>query len=228
MNKIRVMLCDDQKDILDYFDDIISSQPDMEVIGKAKNKEEAVSLAKEKLPDIVLMDIQLCKECEGIDAIKEITALEKNIKCIVLTVHKTDEIIVDAFLAGAVEYIIKTEEKNVFLKSLREVYSNDSYMSALIKTRLGSEITRMRTQEKSMLFIINELSSLTATELSILKSVYKGNTYEDVALENFIELCTVKFHMSNIFKKLGVKNRKQLILKLKETNVLELGFFKNM
>lgn len=224
MEKIRVAICDDQADILDYFCDIINSQPDIEVVGTARNGREALEIAGTAKPDIVLMDIQMESESDGINAIEKISAKYPDVKSVVLTVHENDEMIISAYLAGAVDYIIKTTDEESFCQSIRNVYASGNYIGELITRKVRSEFSNMRTKQMSLLFVVNELSKLTATEIDIMKAVCNGIKQKEVARRNSIEISTVKFHVNNILKKLNFKNTRELAAALKRVGLLESDF----
>ena len=128
MSKIRVAICDDMPQILRHFKKIIQAAGDMEVVAEAETGKEMVALADKLQPDIILMDIQMESEDAGILATNKILSEHPDIKVIILTVHKEDDLIFRAYGAGAIDYIIKTEESNEIVKSIRTVYNNDVFI----------------------------------------------------------------------------------------------------
>lgn len=220
MEKIKVVICDDQPDILEYFCDIVNSE-DITVVGVAQNGADALKVIEKTQPHICLMDIQMESECDGINAIEQITMDFPDVKCIVLTIHNSDDLIVNAYLAGAVDYIIKTTDKENIQQNIRNVFHNSNFIGSLINEKLHNELYNMRATQKSLLFIINELSKLTPSELSIMKDICKGHKQRSIAKEKNIEISTIKFHVNNILKKLHFKSMRELTSFLESSDLLD-------
>ena len=108
---IRCMVVDDLQSIREHFKDLLDLSEDIEAVALAANGREAVELAFEHKPDIILMDVQLEYDVAGIDAAAEIMTKLPDTKIIILTVHNNDRFILDAYLAGAVDYIIKNDDR---------------------------------------------------------------------------------------------------------------------
>lgn len=222
--KIRVVVCDDQPDIVDYISNILNAQSDLEVVGTANSGQEAVDTVNRLCPDVdvVLMDIQMETEYDGIKAIEEISANHPEIKCVMLTVHKSNELIIKAYLSGAIDYIVKTSSEEDICKSIRNSFTNDNYIGNLINENLRSEFRQMQSAQRSLLFVINELSKLTPSELSVMRGICMGMKQKEIANEKHIELSTVKFHTHNILKKLNFRNTKELCATLRHMGVYNI------
>lgn len=219
MNKIRVLVCDDQPDIVSFFCDILNSQSDITVVATANNGAQALELTEQVHPDVVLMDIQMETEFAGIQAIEKISEKHPDIKCVMLTVHESNDLIISAYLAGAVDYIIKTTNEDDICQSIRNSYSSNNYMGKLINDNLKSEFHKIRSTKDSLLFVINKISKLTPSELDILHGICLGQKQREIAEDKHVEISTIKFHVHNILKKLDFKNTKDMY---KTLNALEI------
>ncbi len=201
---IRVAVCDDLPYIRDYFSEIIASQEDMELVGTAEDGKSIVKLASEKKPDVVLMDIQMESELAGVEATKKIKEILPDTRVVAITVHEEEEYIIQAYLAGATDYILKTEyTKEEICQSIRNVYANNVSMRPRVAKAVLTEFTNMHVRNVSLLYFVNVLTSLTATEMEILKDLYFGKARADIAKDRYIEPDTVKFHVHNILRKLN-------------------------
>ena len=221
MNDIKVVLCDDQQNIIEYFSELLENRPEITVVGIAKSGEEAIEIIEKTNPDVVLMDIQMETEYAGIEAIEEITHRFPCVKSIVISVHESDELIIDAYLAGAVDYVVKTANVESVCEKILAAYNNDSYMGSIITQKMRVELKNMREKQRSFLFVLNELTQLTPRELEILYELYNGLTQSKVAAMNHLELSTVKFHVNNILKKLQFRTIKELNRTIKEFGIFE-------
>ena len=137
MNKIRVVICDDQEHILEYLCSAINSQEDMEVVGSAKSGEEILEVIKSVDTDVALVDIQMESERAGIEAIEKISTDFPNVKSVVITVHESDDLILDAYMARAIDYIIKMSDTDVICDCVRRVYNNETYIGAIFVQKPG-------------------------------------------------------------------------------------------
>ena len=124
MKQIRVMMADDSPEIRSYFSNILSHEADMELAGTASSGAEAVQMARELRPDIILMDIQMETRIAGISASKQILKELPGTKIIILTILEDDDLLFQAYCAGVIDYIIKTDSINQILTSVRNAYQN--------------------------------------------------------------------------------------------------------
>ena len=224
---IRIVVCDDLKQIRDYFVRLIEAQEDMEVVGTSCDEKSVLEVISKTVPDIILMDIQMDTEKAGIEAIKQIHQKYPDIKIIIITIHAEDDYIFEAYAAGAVDYILKTESKEEICKSIRRVYDEEEFIRPYIAKRLVSGYMEAHQMKQSFMYLLSIMTSLTNTELEILKAAYSGKSRKEIAQERFVELNTVKYHITNILRKLHYKSLKQLINDIKELRIFE-NFFKDI
>ena len=219
--KIRVMVCEDIKAIREYVVSSIRKDSEIEVVGEASSGAEAVLMSESVKPDVILMDIQMEYETAGIDAIHAIYEKHPDIKIIVLTVHNDDELIMDAYYAGAMDYIIKTSAESDICGSIKRVYREENFIGPLIAKNLRTEVRKMRKSEESLLFFIHE-SRLTATEKELLKLFYLGYSKKKISEMRSIEVSTIKVHVKHILKKLNYSSTSELISFLKKIKIYEM------
>ena len=216
MDKIRLMIVDDMTDIREYFNMILSKEPDITLIGQASSGIEAVQKARELKPDVILMDIQMETRTAGIDATIAIRASNPDIKIIILTIHEEDEYLFQAYCAGVMDYIVKTDSISQIINSIRTVYSNQLMLRPGIADKIIYEFSRLKSQQRSMLYILNIISKLTNSEFEILKCFYEGNTYKTISETRFVSPATVKSQVNSILKKFEMKSMKEVVRLLEQ------------
>jgi len=220
--KIKLLIVDDMIDIREYFQTVLSNEPDIEVVGVASSGIEAFEKVKETNPDVILMDIQMESRTAGIDATSAIKKYNPNIKIIILTIHNDDEYLFQAYCAGVMDYIVKTDSISQILNSIRTAYSNELILRPGIADKIMNEFIRLKTQQHSMLYTLNIVSMLTNSEFEILKHVYNGHTYKAIAEARFVTQSTIKSQVTSILKKFEMKNMKEVVKSLKETSFYEI------
>ena len=221
MEKIRCMVVDDLESIREHFCTLISECGDMVLAAEADSAKDAVTTAKKANPDIILMDIQLEDETAGIRATEKIKEDMPNVKVIILTVHNNDKFMMDAYLAGASDYILKYDNDKNILDTVRMVYKNDFFLGPLLAKKLKESLTLARNREESLLFFINNYSRLTDAEKRITKHLYSGKKRREIAEAEFISIETVKTHISHILKKLGFHSAASLTAFLKKIKIFD-------
>lgn len=219
---IKVMICDDIADIRDYYREIIRTQEDMEVIAEAETMEDAVEKALVHRPDIILMDMQMDEEKSGIVATERIMQLLPETKVIVLTIHNDDDLVVDAYMAGAVDYMVKGTNVEAVCEVIRKTYAAEDFLGVRIGEALRACIKKARRQEKSMLYLINNMIRLTTTEKIILEQLYQKKKRKKIAEENFMSEETVKIHIRHILRKLEFDSTAEMIRELEKMGVMEI------
>jgi DNA-binding NarL/FixJ family response regulator len=222
MEKIRILIAEDETEIRNYFKGIIGKTPDMEVIGTASNGEEAQKTALECHPDIVLMDIQMKTRIDGIRAAESITKADPGIKVIIITIHNQDDLLFMAYAAGAMDYIIKTNPVEDILSSIRAVASNTFMLRPEIANRIMAESRRIHEEQNKMKEILKVMMKITNTELEIIRLVNEGATYQDIAERRFVEETTIRSEIHGILGKFGQRKMKDLIVLLKEIRFFEI------
>ncbi|MDF2908553.1 MAG: two component transcriptional regulator, LuxR family [Herbinix sp.] len=222
MGKIKILIVDDMTDIREYFNMILSREPDIVVAGLASSGVEAVQKARELKPDVILMDIQMETRTAGIDATHSIRAIDPNIKVIILTIHQEDEYLFQAYCAGVMDYIVKTDSISQIMNSIRTVYSNQLMLRPGIADKIIDEFSRLKTQQISLIYTLGIVSKLTNSEFEILKCFYEGSTSKIISETRYVSPATVKSQVNSILKKFEMKSMKEVVKLLKQLNFEEI------
>ncbi|WP_234410533.1 response regulator [Caldalkalibacillus mannanilyticus] len=212
MEKIRVMIVEDDPIWLGSLTDFINKEEDLIVVGTASTKEEALTIYKEAKPEVVLLDINLTENnLDGIDIALDLTHLNPSTKLIMLTSLTEQEVIVDAFSVGALNYINKIHFEEI-PEAIRSAYRNQSSIHPSAASALRNEFHRLKKEEQQNI--------LTPAEKDILRLVHKGNTQSQIAKQLFITQRTIKNHVNRILKKLGVSSSKDAAEKASKRDLL--------
>ncbi|MCX7745530.1 MAG: response regulator transcription factor [Clostridia bacterium] len=204
MSKIRVLIADDHSMVRQGLKQILELESDMAVVAQASNGEEAVKLARENGPDIILMDINM-PGMNGLQAIKVLKEEVNPYKVIVLTIHQDREYLFKTLQMGADGYVLKDAESEVLIEAIRSVYRGQSYIQPNMTRELVREFNRVTLNEREK----TDEGSLTSREIEVLCLIAEGMINKEIAKKLYISEKTVKNHVSNIFKKLNVSDRTQ-------------------
>jgi DNA-binding NarL/FixJ family response regulator len=217
---VRVLIADDQQLIRDGFRMILTTATDIEILGEASNGLEAVSLARELRPDVVLMDIRM-PELDGIEATRRILAQRHDPKTsvLILTTFDLDEYVYDALCAGASGFLLKDVPASQLIAAIRTVGDGDALLSPSITRRLIEEFSASRAPVARA----PELDQLTPRELEVFRLLATGKSNGEIAAELIIGETTVKTHVTRILMKLGVRDRVQAVVLAYETRLVTAG-----
>lgn len=207
--KIKILIVDDSKLTRVGLGTTFKAMDDMEVLGEAENGKLGVEMAATKKPDVILMDIGM-PILDGIQATKQINALNLGIKVIMLTSHDTKQDVFDAFSAGANSYCMKDIEPEMLATVIRSTYNGASWLDPRIAQIVLCNFNK--PAESSDKEEDDELS-LTEREIDVLHLIAKGYSNNEISKELCISMNTVKTHIRNIFHKLEVEDRTQAAMK---------------
>jgi NarL family two-component system response regulator LiaR len=206
--KTRILIADDHAMLREGMRNLLSQEKDFDVVGEAANGEEAVRLAKELKPDIVIMDVVMPK-LDGLEATKQVRQESPATALLILTAYSDIRYIIGLLEAGAAGYLLKNAPGRDVVKAIRAVRSGESV--------LDPEVTRKLVQRLASLSRGSDErepgGQLTAREMEILKWAARGMSNKEMSEKLFISLRTVKAHMTNIFNKLGCSSRTDAIIK---------------
>ncbi|MBN2441238.1 MAG: response regulator transcription factor [Spirochaetales bacterium] len=205
MEKISILLAEDHIVVREGIKDLIQRENDMEVVGEASTGGEAVRMAQNLNPDIVLMDIAM-PEMNGIEATKKIKSSHPHISILILTAYDNEEFIFAVIEAKAAGYMLKNVRGQELLNAIRAVYAGDSVLHPSITKKVLQTIgtsTPHTTVNKRV---------LTARELQVVKLGAQGLPNKEIADKLNLSVRTIQTHWRNIFVKIGVSSRLEVIM----------------
>ncbi|MFN3651858.1 MAG: response regulator [Armatimonadota bacterium] len=208
MDKVRVLIAEDEAMTRELLARLISMEPDIEVVGQAANGKEAVALCRKLLPDVVLTDIKM-PEMNGLDATKLIKTEMPSVQVVILTIHHEDTNVFEAIKAGARGYVLKESPPEQTVAAIRAVARGEALLHPSIASRVIAEFSRLSDQHEEDLRLYTQL---TDREREVLKLLAQGKRNREIADELFIAEKTVKNHVSNILWKLECNDRTQAAL----------------
>ena len=212
---IRVLLADDQRLVRAGFRMILSSEPDLQVVGEAADGLEAVELARALQPDVVLMDIRMPR-LNGIDATTQLQRLDAPPRVLVLTTFNLDQYVYEALKAGASGFLLKDAPEQQLLAAIRTVVEGVALFAPEVTRQLVDTLTRPRPAASTPA----ELATLTPRELEVLRLVARGLSNHDLAHELHLTEATVKTHIARILTKLGLSSRTQAVVAAYESGLI--------
>ncbi|HKK95433.1 MAG TPA: response regulator transcription factor [Anaerovoracaceae bacterium] len=216
MDKIKVMLVDDQSILREGLKTIINLNNEYTVTLEACNGNEAVDKFDEILVDVILMDIRM-PTMNGIEATKEIKAVSDKVAILVLTTFNEEELIVEALAAGADGYILKDIEGKHLLSAIKDAYNGDFILPSKVANMLAKRISAKRL-DSDYAFKENDLDELSLREIEIGKLIGEGHNNREIAEQLFLSEGTVKNYISEIYSKLGDNNRYKVGLRFKKNS----------
>ena len=216
---IKILIVDDLRLFRQGLKGLLELEEDMEVVGEAADGQDAFTMAQETAPDIILMDVAMPK-LDGIQATRMILERDPAVKILMLSLHNEDEKVVAAIRAGATGYVLKDADHKEFVRIIRSTIAGEAISSpflANLTPRVLSKILDPSEMDNELEIRINERSSLTDREKEILGHLLKGESNKEIAALTYVSTETIKTHLHNIYKKLGVKSRLETVaLFLKE------------
>lgn len=208
---IRVVIADDQALLRGSFRVLVDSEPDLEVVGEAATGAEAVAVALEKQPDVVLMDVRM-PEMDGIEATRRIGGVSR---VLVVTMFDLDAYVYDALRAGASGFLLKDTPPADLLAAVRVVARGEALLAPTVTRRLIEEFTRMPAAPR-----MQGLDGVTEREREVLMLIARGLSNGEIARHLQVTLATVKTHIGHLLTKLGARDRAQLVIAAYESGLV--------
>ena len=204
VHPILILIADDHPIVREGLEVVLASERDMELVGQATNGDEAVRLAQETWPDVIIMDLQMPVK-DGLTAIREINQAGLDTQILVLTSFPDDDKVFSAIKAGATGFLLKDSPPEHLLDAIRTVHRGEGALHPTIATKVMEEIKRPSVLPPSA-------DPLTSRELDVLRCLAQGLTNREIALELSISVRTVSNHVRSILDKLHLANRTQAAL----------------
>lgn len=205
---ISVLLVDDHEVVRQGLRAFLEAQPEFAVVGEAESGAEAIKLARDHIPDVVLMDLVM-PGMDGVEATRQVRGASPRSQVVVLTSYHDDEHIFPALQAGAISYVLKDIKMDELAEAVRRAAQGEATLHPRVATRVLQELHGAkadREQPRSELYLFTEL---TLRETDVLKLIATGLNNREIADQLVISEYTVKGHVSNILSKLHLADRTQ-------------------
>ena len=203
MEKITILLVDDHRLIRDSWSHVLNMEPRFQVVGSASTGEQALALAKEKRPRVILMDINMTP-VNGFDTTKAIRKQSPGSRIIGVSMHAIPVYAKKMFQAGAIGYVTKNSSREELITAILEVDAGKKYICEEVKTILAEQQMEETTGQ-------SDINNLSKREFDVAKLIKEGMSSKEIALQLGISLKTVEVHRYNILKKLHLKNTASLV-----------------
>jgi DNA-binding NarL/FixJ family response regulator len=216
---IRCLIADDQALVRAGFRAILEGHDDLEVVGEAADGGEAVIIARELRPDVVLMDVRM-PDVDGIEATRRLLQDGDAPRVLMLTTFDLDEYVYEAMKAGASGFLLKDAPRDQLVGAVRTVAAGDALLApALVRRLIEDFVRRPGPGERPPA----ELDELTERELEVLTLIARGLANAEIAAVLFVSEATVRTHVTHIFSKLGLRDRVQAVVLAYETGLVQPG-----
>ena len=215
-------MADDHSLVRDGIRALLESESDLQVIGEASNGNEAIDLVNEKHPELLIIDIRM-PELNGIEAVKKLNAQNSSVKSIILSMHDSEEYILQSVNAGAKGYLLKDTGKTEFIKAIHTVREGDKYYSGDISNVLVNHLlnpSKESSENAKNKASNNNAFDLTNKEIQVLELVLSGLTNKQISEKLQNSKRTVETHRFNLMRKMEVKNLMDLSKKARAHNLV--------
>jgi two-component system, NarL family, response regulator DegU len=219
MDKINVVLADDHVLVRKGIKAMLESDTEIDVIGEASNGIEALETAKRLHPDILVLDIRM-PEMNGLEAAAKLEEYSPDTKAVILSMHDSEEYVLQALDAGAYGYLLKDTDKAEFVKALKQVYAGSKYFSGAVSNVLANRLLNPKPFTTAKTVEVEDNYSLTRREKEILRMVVEGKQNKQIAEASGKSVRTIETHRFNIMKKLDVNNAIDMVNKAMKENLV--------
>ena len=226
--KAQIVIVDDHDLARDGLKDMLSDEPDLEVVGEAENGLQAIALCSRIRPDLVMMDVRM-PEMDGLAATRGIKQSHPRTSVLMMTMHENPDYMFEALKAGAAGYVLKDATQDDVTAAMRQVLSGGSVLEPELSARLLRRLVAESTEREERLSkppCADEralVAPLTPRELEVLGLVKLGMTNRQIAAKLVISVGTVKNHVEHIIQKLGTSDRTQAVVRALKLGILDLS-----
>jgi DNA-binding NarL/FixJ family response regulator len=214
---IRVLVADDQPLVRSGFRMVLENRPDLELVGEAADGAEAISLARDLHPDVILMDVRM-PNLDGVEATRRLVESGTNARILVLTTFDLDEYVYAAVRAGASGFLLKDVQPEELVDAIRVVAAGNSLFAPAATERLVARFAQQPAPAAA-----RSLDELTDREREILRLLATGLSNAELAERLFVSETTVKTHVSAILRKLRVRDRVQAVIAAYDAGLVQPG-----
>lgn len=217
MSTISVLIADDQTLFREGVARLLDGTQGIKVVASAENGERAVELARELRPDVVLMDIVMPK-VDGIAATRAIKSVLPDTRIVILTIHDSDQYLLQGLQAGANGYILKDATHEELVRAIQAVHAGDSLLGQAVAQQLIGVFRRLGGSGHEQ----PPNDGLTERETEVLKHLAAGRSSKQIAMRLNVSDKTIRNHVSNIYQKLHIHDRAQVVLYAVRTGLVEI------
>jgi DNA-binding NarL/FixJ family response regulator len=217
MEKINIILADDHVLVRKGLRAMFESDSEINVVGEASNGVEALEAAKKFKPDILVLDIRM-PEMTGLEAAAKLVDYAPLTKAVILSMHDSEEYVLQALDAGAYGYVLKDTDKSEFVKALKQIYGGNKYFSGAVSNVLANRLLNTKSVVRSA--PVEDQYNLTRKEKEILRMVIDGKPNKQISESLGKSVRTIETHRFNIMKKLGVNNAIDMVNKTVKENLV--------
>jgi DNA-binding NarL/FixJ family response regulator len=218
--RLRVLIADDHQLFRRGLRMVLEDEHDIEVVAEAGDGREAVELAREHAPDVVVLDVRM-PVLSGIEAAREIRAEQPGTRILVLTISDDEDDLYEAIKAGANGYLLKEISIDEIGDAVRQIHAGQSLISPAMATKLLDEFAALVRKDEEPKEKV-PAPRLTPREMEVLQHIAKGMNNRDIAEALFISENTVKNHVRNILEKLHLRSRMEAVIYAVRENLLEI------
>jgi DNA-binding NarL/FixJ family response regulator len=218
----QLVIVDDHELARASLQNMLSDEPDIEVVGEAANGREALFLCSRLRPDLVLMDVRM-PEMDGLVATREIKERHPEISIMMLTMHENPDYLLEALKAGAAGYVLKDAPREVVVDALRRVVEGELPVDTKLAARLLKRLAAEKSERRAEVGRSGpRIEPLSPRELEVLELMRLGLTNPQIGRELSVSTRTAKNHVEHIMTKLGASDRTQAVVRALELGILEL------
>lgn len=214
---IKVLICDDQEIVCEGLKRILEIDPELSVVGTARDGQEALELVAQTSPDLVLMDLKM-PVMNGIQATSKIKAQFPNTLVLILTTYTDDEWLFDAIRSGASGYLLKDQPRDELIQAIKGTMEGDAYIDPAVAKKVLANVAQTPPVKRQPVDI-----SLSERELEVLELLAVGLSNADIAQRLYLSEGTVRNYASAIFTKLGVSDRTQAVIAALRYGLVDLN-----
>ena len=220
---IKILIADDHALLRQGIKRVLNFEDDLEVIGEAEDGQEALARTLVLQPDILLLDLNM-PGLSGLDVARQLQATKSKTKILVLTIHESDNYVLELLKNGALGYLLKDVEPSMLIKAIHVVNEGNAFVYPKLAERIFGSISQDDDINERAREMWREGRSerLTARELDVLSCIAKGFSNQDIAQALFVSEKTVKNHLTNIFRKLNVNDRTQALIYVLKHKIMSL------
>ncbi|HEY9006335.1 response regulator transcription factor [Ohtaekwangia sp.] len=221
MSKINIVLADDHVLVRNGIKAMLESDTDIDVIGEAGSGIEALETARKLHPDILVLDIRM-PEMNGLEAAARLEDYSPDTKAVILSMHDSEEYVLQALDAGAFGYLLKDTDRTEFIKALKQIHGGSKYFSGAVSNVLANRLlnTKPFVTSRPPVQEAEDTYSLTRKEKEILRMIVDGKQNKQIAEASGKSVRTIETHRFNIMKKLGVNNAIDMVNKAVRENLV--------